>query len=191
MKHQITNFTSTGNDLCSYQPVESKQYTQFNEFILKAATETATKSNTPDKGWFHHSLSTLLPTISHRDQLLHTLRTTEPSSLNTTAIKIDLKLAQIEVTDSISLAKAKWSAHQAERIHNMRFNPKDAWKAVKVLIVGKESNHLKPVVMRLRQPTGKLATSDAENVNIMPPHLEKVFKAQRPITWAALDDNIK
>ena len=107
MKHQTTNFTSTGNDKYSYRPAEGKQYTQFNEFILKAATKTATMSNTQDKGWFHHFRSTLLPTILHRDQLLHTLRTTDQSCLNTTAIKIDFKLAQINVTDSISLAKAK------------------------------------------------------------------------------------
>ena len=45
--------------------------------------------------------------------------------------------------------------------------------------------------MRLRQLTGKLASSDAEYMNIMAPHLEKVFTAQRPITWAALDDDVE
>ena len=88
MKHQITNFTSTKYDICPYKPAEGKQYTQFNEFILKAATKTATMPNTQNKGRFHHSRSTLLPTISHQDQLLHTLRTTNLTCLNTTAIKI-------------------------------------------------------------------------------------------------------
>ena len=39
--------------------------------------------------------------------------------------------------------------------------------------------------------TGKLASTDKENVNIMAPHLEKVFIAQHPITWDALDNDIE
>ena len=33
----------------------------------------------------------------------------------------------------ISLAKANWTSHRAERTHEMSRNPKDAWKAVNTL----------------------------------------------------------
>ena len=40
------------------------------------------------------------------------------------SLKLQLKEAQTRATDDIALAKAAWSAHQAELIHNMRFEPK-------------------------------------------------------------------
>ena len=61
--------------------------------------------------------------------------------------KTHLDKAQTEVTDNISLAKAAWSALQAEQIHNMRFNPKTVWESVKVLAGGMTSHHKAPTVM--------------------------------------------
>ena len=68
----------------------------------------------------------------------------------------------------------------------MHFTPKTAWESVKVLAGGKTSHHKAPTVMRLKLPSGKLATTDAENVSIMGPHLEKVFTNHRPIDWPVL-----
>ena len=91
------------------------------------------------RGWFHHSVDTLLPVITQRDYLLHLVRHTDPSEYESIrSLKHHLKLAQDVVTDSIYLAKATWSALQAKRIHNMRFTPKDVWKGVKIL-VGREN----------------------------------------------------
>ena len=35
--------------------------------------------------------------------------------------------------NGISLAKANWTSHRAERIHEISRNPKDSWKAVNTL----------------------------------------------------------
>ena len=70
----------------------------------------------------------------------------------------------------------------------MKFLPKQAWKAVKILVGGKESHHVKPVVMHLRLPNGNLATADAENASILAPHLEQVYTNHRPVNWPTLDD---
>ena len=81
-----------------------------------------------------------------------------------------------------------WSAHLAQKVHNINFTPKQAWKAVRVLVGGRESHHVKPVVMRMRLPDGTLVTTDAENASILAPHFERIYTRNRPITWEALDD---
>ena len=73
-------------------------------------------------------------------------------------------------------------------MHDINFIPKQAWKAVQVLVGGRESHHVKPVVMRMRLPDGTLATTDAGNSSVLAPNLERVYTRDRPITWEALDD---
>ena len=97
--------------------------------------------------------------------------------------KIQLLLAQTSVTDLIALAKASCSAHQAGGIHNMSFNPKASWESVKILTGGTMSHHSKPTIMRMRLPTGKLATMDKDNVGVAGPHFDKVFNKHLPIEW--------
>ena len=100
-----------------------RDYTTFNSNILQSGLETATRKKTENRGWFHHSEQTLLPIISHRDYLLHHLRMCDHDE---PPLKVQLKLAQDAVTNNINLAKAAWSLHQAAKIHEMRFNPKQA-----------------------------------------------------------------
>ena len=108
--------------------------------------------------------------------------------LEQVVIKHDLKLVQNNVTDSIELAKARWSDFQAARIYKMRFTPKEARKGVKILVGGKKSHLIKPVVMRLRLPNGELASTNKQNVSVMGPHLSKVHSNHRPVTWEVTDD---
>ena len=89
--------------------------------------------------------------------------------------------------DSISLAKSVWSTHQAEKIHSMRFNPKEAWEIVLVLSGGDTIHHNSPTIMRMRLPNGELATTDAENASVFGPHFHRVFNNRRPIYWPVLD----
>ena len=70
----------------------------------------------------------------------------------------------------------------------MRFTPKEAWKGVKILVGGKESHHIKPVVMRLLLPNGKLASTDEQNASVMGPDLSKVYSNHRPVTWEVTND---
>ena len=121
-----------------YEPTKGQEYTTFNSLILQSASETDTKLKYENKGWFNHSLAILLTVITNRDNLLHLIRHTDPSNHDSICvIKHDLKLVQNNVTDSIDLAKARWPAFQAARIHKMRFTPKEAWKRVKLLVGGK------------------------------------------------------
>ena len=86
-----------------------------------------------------------------------------PRNMNnedTRKVRLQLSQAKTSVTDLISLSKASWSAHQAEKIYNMSFNPKAAWESVKILTGGITSHRAKPTIMRMRLPTGKLATTD-------------------------------
>ena len=174
------------NNIYNFEPTDGEDYTSFNEIILQSAQATATKVKFENKGWFHFSKYQLLPTITRRDELLHFLRTAPLHAK--TGLKQALSTAQDIVTDTISLAKATWSAHLAEQVHAMRFTPKQAWKAVRVLVGGRESHHVKPVVMRMRLPNGTLASTDAENASVLAPHFEKVYTADRPVTWDVISD---
>ena len=70
----------------------------------------------------------------------------------------------------------------------MSFKPKAAWESVKILTGGTTSHHAKPTTMRMRLPTGKLATTDKEDAEVLGPHFEKVFNKHRPIEWNVIDE---
>ena len=77
-----------------YEPTNGHEYTKFNELVLEAASATATKLRSEDRGWFHHSVDTLLPVIIERDYLLHLIRDTDPSEYESIrSLKHHLKLA--------------------------------------------------------------------------------------------------
>ena len=42
--------------------------------------------------------------------------------------------------------------------------------------------------MRMRLPNGTLASIDAENASVLAPHFEKVYTADRPVTWDVISD---
>ena len=42
--------------------------------------------------------------------------------------------------------------------------------------------------MRLKLTNGKLATTDAENVSVMGPHIEKAYRNHRPVDWSVLHE---
>ena len=106
---------------------------------------------------------------------------------NTRKVILQLRQAQTSVTDLIYLEKASWSAHQAEKNHNMSFNPKAAWESAKILTGGTTSHHAKPTIMQMRLPIEKLATTDKENAEVLGPHFEKVFNNYRPIEWKVIN----
>ena len=98
-------------------------YTNFNDSILQAA-KVATTTNPTNQGWFHHSKDHLFPVIELCEHPLTILRNMNEE--DTRKVRLQLRQSQTSVTDLISLAKSSWSAHQAEKIHNMSFNPKAA-----------------------------------------------------------------
>ena len=170
----------------NFEPTDGVDYTTFNKLILQSAQATATKRRSEDKGWFHHSKSALLPAIVRRYQLLHSILTA--SSHAVFGIRNTLTAAQEIVIDTISLAKATWSSHLAQQVHDMRFTPKQAWKSVRVLVGGKESHHVKPVVMCMCLPDGTLDTTDAGNASVLAPHFERVYTTDHPVAWEVIND---
>ena len=68
----------------------------------------------------------------------------------------------------------------------MRFDPKEAWRSVKILAGGLTSHHEKLTVMRMRLPNGDLATTDAKNASVLGPHFARVFQAKRPVDFTVL-----
>ena len=68
----------------------------------------------------------------------------------------------------------------------MRFNPKTVRESVKLLTGEMTSHHKAPTEMRLMLPTGKLASTDAENASVMGPHFEKVYMNHGHVAWAAI-----
>ena len=122
-------------DLWYFEPTNGNNYTSSNQLIIHAAQTTATKPKFENNGWFNLSKDALLPAISRREKLVHSLRTATFQA--TQYLKQALTSVQEVVTNSIALAKATWSAHLAQQVHNMKFSPKQAWKAVKILVGGK------------------------------------------------------
>ena len=63
----------------------------------------------------------------------------------------------------------------------MCFNPKEAWKSVKILSGGETSHHQNPTIVRMRLNNGNTTTMDAENASVIGPHCSKVFGVNRPV----------
>ena len=121
--------------------------------------------------------------IEERDALLSDHQTLGIGKRDSSEAKQQLKVAQLAVDGDIALAKAAWSAYQAEKIHSMHFNPKEAWESVRVLSGGDTSHHASPTVMRMRLPNRELATTDAENASVFGPHFHRIFNNNRLIYW--------
>ena len=128
--------------------------------------------------------------IKERDALLSDCQTLGIVKGYSSEAKLKLRVSQLAVDDAIEIVKEAWSAHQAEKIHSMRFNPKEVWQSVRVLSGGYTGRHAAPTVMRMRLPNRGLATTDAENASIFGPHFHRVCNNHRPIDWPVLD-NIK
>ena len=97
--------------------------------------------NSEDQGWYHFSRNTLTPTLEAINSVLHDIRayknTPSPRTLR------HLKTRQHKVDEAVSVAKTRWSCHLAEEIHNMHFNPKEAWASIGRLTGGKvKPSHL-------------------------------------------------
>ena len=63
----------------------------------------------------------------------------------------------------------------SREIHNMPFNPKEAWVSIRRLTGGESSHHPPPKVIHMRLPSGNLAENDTENVCVFANHYKKVL----------------
>ena len=95
-----------------------------------------------------------LPLIETRDEILTQYRTLGIGNGYTSFTKQQVYNKQKEVSDVISLIESDWSAYQAESIRSMLFNPKEAWKSVKILSVNATIHHKNPTIMRMQLTYG-------------------------------------
>ena len=109
--HKLTN--KLLNSSLSKSVDGSITYYNYNKHILEAGTNTATINNQKNKGWYHFSSDSLLPLIEEIDALRSDYLTLGIGKGDSSETNMRLKIAQIAVEDSIALAKADWSAHQA------------------------------------------------------------------------------
>ena len=120
--HKLTN--NIFNNSLSKSIDGSTTYSDYNKHTLEAGNNTATIRNQKNKGWFHFCRDSILPLTEERDELLSDYRTLGIGKGDYSETKIQLKIAQLSVDDAIELEKSSWYAHQAEKIHSMRFSTK-------------------------------------------------------------------
>ena len=85
----------------------------------------------PEKGFFEKNQDILRPLLDAQSKVQHQVR--HDTSLNPEEIKIMLRDARKNLSKGIILAKSMWCSKIAESIHDMDYNPKDAWKGVKAI----------------------------------------------------------
>ena len=95
--------------------------------------------------------------------------------------------ARKNLQDEIEVAKARWASHLAQKVHNMRLTPKEAWKAVKDLCGVLAGHHVKQVTMRFKISTGKLSRNATEHMLVLWPHFSRVFNNIMNIDWSDLN----
>ena len=158
---------------------ENMSYKHFNKAILSSAQQSAMKNNQSNTGWFHPSKSTLTPVLAARNSILHSIRADQhPPSQETI---LNLKTLQQEVGELIEIAKAIWSRHLAETIHNMLFNPKGAWGNIRIICKGEKYHHKSPKLIQMRLPLGDLAETYEYNAKVFAKHFGKVLNNKKSI----------
>ena len=161
-------------------------YKHFNEAILSSSEQSAMTSKQSNKGWFHHSKCTLTPALSARNEIIQSIRSDQHSPSQETIL--NLKTLQQEVDEIIEIAKARWSRHLAETIHNMSFNPKGAWENIRILCKGEKDYHISPKLIQMGIPSGDLAKTDKENAKVFAKHFGKVLNNKKIIHNNVLND---
>ena len=84
------------------------------------------------QGWYRHIQDTLTPSLDARNEVLYDIRSKKMAPSGQNIAK--LRKLQWEVDEVIAMANTRWSRHLSERIHNMSFQPKEAWDNLSLLI---------------------------------------------------------
>ena len=98
-----------------------------------------------------------------------------------------LKTLQHKVDEAVIAAKTRWYYHLAEEIHNMPFNPKEAWASIGRLTGGESSQHTSPKVIQMRLPSGNLAENDKENVSVFENNFKKILNNNKLIDTTVIN----
>ena len=72
-----------------------------------------------------------------------------------------------------------------QTIHNMTFQPKEAWANIRMLSAGEKSHHSSPQSIHMRLPLRDLTENDEENVRVFAENFSKVLNNHKKT-----DDNV-
>ena len=78
------------------------------------------------------------------------------------------------------MAKTCWLGHLAGVIHNMSFQPKEAWENIPLLSKGEKIHHSSPRTIQMIFPSGGLVTMDEQNVKVFSIHFWTVLNNMKP-----------
>eukprot|EP00978_Attheya_sp_CCMP212_P043118 scaffold275673_cov32-Attheya_sp.AAC.1 len=129
---------------------------------MQAAETVAAGEGRVSKDWFDNSEDILTRAIGQRNYW-HDLWIKG----NILGARVKFKEARGELHKQIGIAKTKWHEVRAKEVHDMKFNPKSAWQAIKEI---------------------RDASSDAENADVMGEHFTKVFNNHREIDLSVLEE---
>ena len=152
---------------------------------MSSAKEVASKKKEDSSGWYDFSKNLIDPLMVRRAKILDLVR---QGKYSTTQAKIMCKDSKKDLKDVISLAKANWTSHLAERIHEMARNPKDSWKAINTLKEWIQGHHKTPDIMRFAKEDSSFTGTDEEVVDILAHHFHKVYNGNVEIECSVLDD---
>eukprot|EP00978_Attheya_sp_CCMP212_P035773 scaffold157687_cov54-Attheya_sp.AAC.1 len=157
-------------------------YNAFMKAMIKAAELTIPGEGRISKDWFRTSEDELLKAIGQRNYWFEVWTHTSISGA-----RMKLKEARKELRNQIKEAKIPWHEKRVEEIHNMKFNPKSAWRAIREIQEGLEGNHMAPSDIKMKLDNRELAKSNSDNSDVMSKHFEKVFNNHQPIDLTVLD----
>ena len=150
---------------------------------MQAAEDTIQGPGRVSKDWFQHSEAILNEAIRLRNYWSSVwMHTTLPQA------RQKFREARSKLEKAIKKAKAVWIDKRAEEIHDMKFDPKSAWMAVREVEKGFEGHYSAQGDVKMRKPNGDIATNDRENADVMAEHFKKVFNNHRPIDISVLDE---
>ena len=140
--------------------------------IVAAGKKLLLEENDSDPGWFKLNKEFLRPLLNHRNELLFQARN---SNGNDILLKTRCADARRNVKDAVLLSKDKWVRLIATRVHEMKFFPKEAWKAIKTLRDGHNAHHLdhKPIVFRIAN--SELTKTDKNVADGLAMHFKDIY----------------
>eukprot|EP00978_Attheya_sp_CCMP212_P004158 scaffold9027_cov61-Attheya_sp.AAC.6 len=158
-------------------------YSDFVKATIQAAEMTIQGEGRVSKDWFRHSKEDLLRAINLKNYWFNVWTHTSIEKA-----KVKLNEARRNLKLKISEAKKAWHEKRAKEVHDMQFNQKKAWLAIREIQAGMSGHHTTQSDIKMRKADGNLATSDSDNADVMGEHFTKVFNNHRPIDTSVLDE---
>jgi hypothetical protein len=158
-------------------------YASFIKATMRAAEETIQGEGRISKSWFEISKVELNRAIGLKNYWSNIWMLTDLEGARAKHSE-----ARRNLKNAVKEAKRKWQNKRAEEIHNMKFDPKSAWAAVRELEAGLDGHHSKQSDMKMKMEDGSFAVSDKDNADIMGSHFKKVFNNHKPIDLSVLEE---